>query len=192
MDPAQATGEHDEQPTVPAQRGSRDCIEGLQSAQAAPMNGRTGIISSDLSADNAGGPAPAAAEQPTSLGSYGAHGKHVVSAMTLILAASLPVPFNFSLTPPPHPPPPHPQHHNGCIYAVAHVRSFDCVDEVQDGQTIVDIDAGFEVAPGDASDIEVANAHPWGSLWLVFSDGAAAATALYIAKHPSFKGKPFT
>jgi hypothetical protein len=53
---------------------------------------------------------------------------------------------------------------------------------------LVDIDAGFEVAPGDASDIEVANAHPWGSYWLVFSDGAWAATALNIAKVPPHKG----
>jgi hypothetical protein len=47
----------------------------------------------------------------------------------------------------------------------------------QDGCTFVDIDAGFEVAPGDASDIEVANAHAWGSWRLVFSDGAWASTA---------------
>ncbi len=38
---------------------------------------------------------------------------------------------------------------------------------MQDGKTFVDIDAGLEVAPGDASDIEVANAHPWGSDFLL-------------------------
>ncbi len=53
---------------------------------------------------------------------------------------------------------------------------------------MVDIDAGLEVAPGDASDIEVANAHPWGSLTLVFSDGAFAGTARFIAEYPSYKG----
>ena len=105
MDPAQATGTQatgkpDEQLAVPVQRGSRVCIEGLQSAQAALMNGRTGIISADFSADQEERSAPAAAAQPASLGSYGAHGKHVVSAVTLILAASYPVPLNFSLPAP--------------------------------------------------------------------------------------------
>ena len=55
-------------------------------------------------------------------------------------------------------------------------------------KTFVDIDAGFEVAPGDASDIEVANAHPWGSRCLVFRDGAWAATAPDIAEYPYEKG----
>jgi hypothetical protein len=54
MDPAQATGKPGEQLAVPVQRGSRVCIEGLQSAQAAPMNGRTGIISAEFSADKEG------------------------------------------------------------------------------------------------------------------------------------------
>jgi hypothetical protein len=39
---------------------------------------------------------------------------------------------------------------------------------IKDGDTPVGIDAGFEFAPGDASDIEVANAHAWGSGALVF------------------------
>ena len=81
-----------------------------------------------------------------------------------------------------------PQRHNGYIYAVAHAHDVDCRDDIYDGNTFVDIDAGFEVAPGDASDIEVANAHPWGSSWLVFSDGGAAGTALPIAQVPSWKG----
>ena len=74
-----------------------------------------------------------------------------------------------------------PQRHNGYIYAVAHAHDVGCRDLIRDGSTFVDIDAGLEVAPGDASDIEVANAHPWGSWCLVFSDGARAATALNIA-----------
>ena len=77
-----------------------------------------------------------------------------------------------------------PQRHNGYIYAVAHTHDVDCRDVILDGKTVVDIDAGFEVAPGDASDIEVANAHPWGSELLVFSDGTRAFTAL----NPSGKG----
>ncbi len=81
-----------------------------------------------------------------------------------------------------------PQRHNGYIYAVAHAHDVDCRDVIYDGRTFVDIDAGLEVAPGDASDIEVANAHPWGSNYLVFSDGARAGNALNIAKYPSEKG----
>ena len=49
---------------------------------------------------------------------------------------------------------------------------------MSDGQKCVGIDAGFEIAPGDASDIEVANAHAWGSARLVFSDGSATGSAL--------------
>ncbi len=81
-----------------------------------------------------------------------------------------------------------PQRHNGYIYAVAHAHGVGCRDVIEEGSPFVDIDAGFEVAPGDASDIAVANAHAWGSVWLVFSDGAIAATALTIAKVPSYKG----
>ena len=81
-----------------------------------------------------------------------------------------------------------PQRHNGYIYAVAHAHDVGCRDLIQDGKTFVDIDAGLEVAPGDASDIEVANAHPWGSNGLVFSDGAWAGTALDIAVEASHKG----
>ena len=81
-----------------------------------------------------------------------------------------------------------PQRHNGYIYAVAHARDVGCRDMIFDGDTFVDIDAGLEVAPGDASDIEVANAHPWGSRYLVFSDGGWAGTALNIAEYPSYKG----
>jgi hypothetical protein len=74
------------------------------------------------------------------------------------------------------------------VYATAHVHDVDCRDLIEDGGTFVDTDAGFEVAPGDTSDIEVANAHAWGSSSLVFSDGAIAATALHIAEYPSAKG----
>ena len=80
------------------------------------------------------------------------------------------------------------QRYKGYTYATAHVRSVDCRDHIYDGKTIVDIDAGFEVAPGDANDILVANAHPWGSYDLVFSDGAAAAAAMMVAENPSLKG----
>ncbi len=56
------------------------------------------------------------------------------------------------------------------------------------GSTFVDIDAGFEVAPGDASDIQVANAHPWGSYFLVLSNGAVVSTALNLENNPDLKG----
>ena len=81
-----------------------------------------------------------------------------------------------------------PQRHNGYIYAVAHAHDVGCPHLIQDGKTLVDIDAGLEVAPGDASDIEVANAHPWGCAFLVFSDGAQAITTLCGAVRPSDKG----
>jgi hypothetical protein len=58
----------------------------------------------------------------------------------------------------------------------------------QDGRTHVDIDAGFEVAPGDASDVEVANAHTWSSAFLVFADGRHAATSLIITHTPDAIG----
>ena len=76
------------------------------------------------------------------------------------------------------------QRHKGFIYASAHVHDVDGQTVIRDGCTPVDIDAGFEVAPGDASDIEVANAHAWGSYFLIFSDGMWAASAL----DPSYKG----
>ena len=59
---------------------------------------------------------------------------------------------------------------------------------MKDGSTSVDIDAGFKVAPGDASDIEVVNAHAWGSEVLVFIDGMAAFSALGIAHNSAQKG----
>ena len=70
----------------------------------------------------------------------------------------------------------------------AHVRDVDGQTFIKDGCTPVDIDGGFEIAPGDASDVEVSNAHAWGSGCLVFSDGAGAASALFIAQDPSEKG----
>ena len=70
------------------------------------------------------------------------------------------------------------------MYASAHVHDVDGQTVIHDGRTPVGIDAGFEVAPGDASDVEVANAHAWGSHRLVFSDGAVAGSAL----QPSMKG----
>jgi hypothetical protein len=76
--------------------------------------------------------------------------------------------------PPPPPPPPLLQLYKGFIYTSAHVHDVDGQTVIRDGDTPVDIDAGFEVAPGDASDIEVANAHAWGSGALIFSDGAWA------------------
>ncbi len=79
-----------------------------------------------------------------------------------------------------------PQRHNGYIYATAQVHDVDCCDVLQDGETWGILEHGFEVASGDADDIEVANAYPWGSRFLVFSDGGWAATAMSIGKY----GKP--
>ncbi len=46
----------------------------------------------------------------------------------------------------------------------------------------VDIDAGFEVAPGDDTDVHVVNTHGWGSGGMVFSDGGFAYTAVDLAE----------
>ena len=99
-----------------------------------------------------------------------------------------------SPSPPPSPSPSF-QRHKGFIYATAHKHDVDGQTVIKDGKTPVVIDAGFEVAPGDASDVEVANAHAWGSGHLIFSNGAFAHSARSIAqqpmtmfKQPSYKG----
>jgi hypothetical protein len=79
---------------------------------------------------------------------------------------------------PPSPPLSNAQRHNDYIYAAAHVHVDDADAALSDCRDWpVNVYAGFEVAPGDSSDIEVTNAHPWPCLWLVFSDGASASTA---------------
>ena len=86
-------------------------------------------------------------------------------------------------------PPPLPlQLYKGFIYASAHLHDVDGRDKIYDGDTPVDIDAEFDVAPGDSSDVEVANAHAWGSVCLILSDGAASHSALRIVEEPSNKG----
>ena len=117
-----------------------------------------------------------------SLGRYAAPGKHVVSAAPQPAA---PTSALKRLAPDPSP---LLQRHKGFIYASAHVHDVDGRTFIYDGCTPVGIDAGFEVAPGDASDVEVANAHAWGSYCLIFSDGTAAGSALQIAHNPSYKG----
>ncbi len=130
-----------------------------------------------------------------SLGRYAAPGKHVVRASPQPAASS----SAFKrIVPDPPPPPPSPtflQRHKGFIYATAHVRDVDSRFEIRDpgeaakyckldGDVPVGIDAGFEVAPGDPSDVEVANAHTWQCYCLVFSDGTKVYTALSIARVP--------
>jgi hypothetical protein len=81
------------------------------------------------------------------------------------------------------------QHHKGFIYASAHVHDVDGRTVIYHGYTPIDIDAGFEVAPGDAGDVEVANAHAWGSEKLIFSDGAYTFSALWFDERPSQRKK---
>ena len=114
------------------------------------------------------------------LGRYAAPGKHVVSAAqpsTSVINRLAP-----------EPPPPLLQLYKGFIYTSAHVHDVDGQTLIGDGRTPVGIDAGFEVAPGDASDIAVANAHAWGSHCLIFSDGTYAESALNIATFSFLKG----
>jgi hypothetical protein len=78
------------------------------------------------------------------------------------------------------------------VYATAQVHDVDGRDYIYDGKSPVGVDAGFEVAPGEPCDVEVANAHAWGSWSLVFTDDKVAATSLYIAKEPRDKGITFS
>jgi len=98
--------------------------------------------------------------------------RHVVSAQTEDARCVLP---------PTSPTPPHPQHHNGFIYMTAHAHVAKGRVRVQDydgPESAVVIGDGYEIAPGDASDIEVTNAYPWACLELFFSDGQRANTAM--------------
>jgi hypothetical protein len=62
---------------------------------------------------------------------------------------------------------------------------------MEDGDTPIGIDAGFEIALGDASDVEVANAHAWGTAVLLFSDGVGAPCARLIDLQIYDKGIAF-
>jgi hypothetical protein len=75
-------------------------------------------------------------------------------------------------------PPSRPQVYNGHLYASAHRHQVDGRDAKEDGHTPVSIFKEFEIAPGDDSDVEVANAHAWGSERLVFKHGRFAYTNL--------------
>ena len=78
------------------------------------------------------------------------------------------------------------QSHKGYVYTSAHGHDVDSLVQIGDGDQFVYIDhllvGGFSIAPGDADDIEVANAHTWGSYGMVFSDGQVAGTSLKIAE----------
>jgi hypothetical protein len=108
-----------------------------------------------------------------------------------VVSAAQPSTSALNVSPLTPPSPPLLQLYKGFIYATAHVHDVDGQTEIEDGDTPVVIDAGFEVAPGDASDIEVANAHAWGSYNLIFSDGTQAASEenlLVSDLDPSWKG----
>ena len=88
------------------------------------------------------------------------------------------------------PPSPIPsQIYKGYIYASAHLHEVQAASVIEDGNALVDVGyGGFEIAPGDEDDIRASNMHPWGSEWLVFSDGSSSATALGVAQLPSLAG----
>ncbi len=71
----------------------------------------------------------------------------------------------------------HQRHHNGYVYATAHVHDVHGHEVLKDGPTPIDVDAGFEVAPGDANDVWVSNAYSWGCNGLVFGNTHWAYTA---------------
>jgi hypothetical protein len=149
----------------------------LQRRDDAPAAAAAAQQTSARAAGGSAAPAPS-----SSFGRYAAPGKHVVSAAPQPAASTSALK---RLTPDP---PSILQRHKGFIYASAHVRDVDGQTVIEDGHTPVGIDAGFEVAPGDRSDVQVANAHAWGSMSLIFSDGTLAGSALGIAEYPSFKG----
>jgi hypothetical protein len=72
---------------------------------------------------------------------------------------------------------PSPQRYKGYIYATLRAHDVEGSEVWHEKSKPIGIEAGFEVAPGDASDIEVANAHRWGCKRLVFSDGLMARSA---------------
>ena len=74
------------------------------------------------------------------------------------------------------------QTHKGYVYVSAHLHDVDSLVQIGDGDQLVDVQHDFEVAPGDADDIHVVNAHTWGSYGMVFSDGQVAGTSLNIAE----------
>lgn len=63
---------------------------------------------------------------------------------------------------------------NGYTYTTAHVHDVDGPVVVEDCEERVHLglyfEAGFEIAPGDANDVAVTSAHPWGSGALLFAD----------------------
>ena len=65
------------------------------------------------------------------------------------------------MCPPPNSPLPC-QRHKDFIYATAHIHDVHGWDLIEHDRTPVVVDRGFEIAPGDASDVEVTNAHAWG------------------------------
>ena len=68
----------------------------------------------------------------------------------------------------------------GFVYAIAHVHDVEAFPP-EDGPEPVDIKDRFEIAPGDAADLqlEVTKIHRWQCSHLVFSDGAFAFTDMY-------------
>jgi hypothetical protein len=54
----------------------------------------------------------------------------------------------------------------------------DCFDYIRDGNTPVELDAGFEITPGDYIDIQVGNAHPWGCGSLVLGRNGIGETVV--------------
>jgi hypothetical protein len=79
----------------------------------------------------------------------------------------------------------------GFYYASAHAHDVDGDQSLNDGNKYVDIDADFEMAPGEPNDVLVCNAHLWACERLFFADGSSAYTGLNITKKPDNKGNNF-
>jgi len=67
------------------------------------------------------------------------------------------------------------------FYAASHARKVDGGTRgkyARDGEIPVRVDDGWEVAPGDDSDLQVCSQHPWQSDCPVFADGDVAGTSI--------------
>ena len=80
---------------------------------------------------------------------------------------------------------------NGYLYATAHFHDVDTANIVTDGNNFVAVDAGFEIAPGDANDVAVSNAHAWGTRFLSFSDSCHNSATKAVLENSITGNEPF-
>ena len=70
------------------------------------------------------------------------------------------------------------QRRGAFVYANLQARKVDTSTRADDGCTLHDVPAGWEVAPWNEDVFEVCKAHAWQSGSLVLADGGSCCTAL--------------